>query len=74
MFRKTEIAQKPDYENEIIAIIRSNASPKSMREKLEDYHENDIAEILSKLTLQEQKKLYRILTVSMLSCIFEYTN
>lgn len=65
--------QKPDYEKEIIAIIRSNDSPKLMREHLSDYHENDIAEILSKLTQQERIKLYRILDISLLSEIFEYT-
>lgn len=67
-------AAKPDYESEIIVIIRSNASPKVMQSKLEDYHENDIAEVLSCLTVQERKKLYRILGISMLSEILEYTN
>ena len=57
-----ELAQKPDYEKEIIDIIRGNASPKYMRDRLDDYHENDIAEVLSKLTVDERKKLYRVLT------------
>ena len=50
-----EPIQKPDYEKEIIDIIRGNASPKYMRDKLDDYHENDIAEVLSKLTIEERK-------------------
>lgn len=58
------IAQKPDYESEIIQIIRSNASPKVMSDQLEDYHENDIAEVLPNLTISERKKLYRILDAS----------
>lgn len=70
---ESALVQKPDYEKEIIAIIRSNDSPKLMREHLNDYHENDIAEILSKLTQQERIKLYRILDISLLSEIFEYT-
>lgn len=70
---ETVSVQKPDYEKEIVEIIRSNASPKMMRDELENYHENDIAEILDKLSLQERKKLYRILDVSLLSEIFEYT-
>lgn len=69
-----ELAQKPDYEKEIIDIIRGNASPKYMRDKLDDYHENDIAEVLSKLTVDERKKLYRVLTRDKLSEIFEYTD
>lgn len=69
-----ETNTKRNYEDEIIGIIRSNASPRLMREKLDDYHGNDIAEVLTKLTVQERKKLYRILSISMLSDVFEYTD
>jgi magnesium transporter len=64
---------KPDYASEIMDIIRSNASPRLMCRELEDYHENDIADVLPQLTAAERKKLYRILDVTMLSGIFEYT-
>ena len=67
-----EVKARPNYENEIINIIRSNISPKIMREQLDDYHRNDIAEVLDELTVKERKKLYRVLTESMLSEIFEY--
>ena len=30
-----------DYRAEILGIVRSNASPGIMRNKLEDYHENE---------------------------------
>ena len=66
------VAEKPDYEQEIIAIIRGNDSPKKMLNKLEDYHENDIAQVIPKLTLQERKKFYRICHVEKLAEIFEY--
>lgn len=69
-----ESQQKPDYEKEIIEIIRSNDSPRLLRDKLEDYHENDIAAVLSRLTLAERKRLYRILSASTLSEIFEYAD
>lgn len=62
-----------DYRAEILEIIRSNASPGIMSRKLEDYHENDLAEVLSELTAAERCKLYRILDVEMLSDMFEYT-
>ena len=62
---------KPDYESEIIKIIRSTTSPKVTREKLEDYHANDIADVLEKLTVVERKKLYNILNMDMLSDVFE---
>ena len=63
-----------NYEEEIIQLIRGNASPKLLREKLEDYHENDIAAVLAELSASERRKLYRILNVSMLSEILEYTD
>ena len=49
-----------DYQSEILAIIRGNTSPGVMRNKLEDYHENDLADVFSDLNLD------------MLSDIFEY--
>lgn len=66
------VSLKPNYVDEIIGIIKSNVSPNAMKERLEDYHENDIAEVLPTLTVAERKKLYRILDVSMISSIFEY--
>lgn len=72
MEEKNKLAEKPDYETEIMQIIRSNASPRVMGEHLQDYHENDIANVLPKLHTGERRKLYRILDVDMLSEIFEY--
>ena len=66
-----ETFAKPDYESEIIKIIRSTTSPKVTREKLDDYHANDIADVLEKLTVVERKKLYNILNMDMLSDVFE---
>ena len=61
-----------DYKSEILDIVRSNASPGIMRDKLEDYHENDLAEVFPELTLTERRKVYRILDIGMLSDIFEH--
>ena len=36
----------PDYSNEILGIVRSNLTPKLLKEKLLGYHENDIAAAL----------------------------
>ena len=66
---ETEISE---YGRSIISIIRGNSAPPVMKEKLEDYHEKDIAETLEFLSLQERKKLYRILDADMLSAILEY--
>ena len=49
-----------NYTPEILKIIRSNTSPGIMRNKLEDYHENDLAEVFPELTVKERVKLCRI--------------
>ncbi len=61
-----------DYQSEILAIIRGNTSPGVMRNKLEDYHENDLADVFSELTSSQRRKVCRILNLDMLSDIFEY--
>ena len=63
-----------DYTGEILKIIRSNTSPAVMCSRLEDYHANDLADVMPELTIQERCKLYRILDMDMLSDIFEYTD
>ena len=67
-----ETTVRPDYNAEITAIIQSNDSPKIMLKRLEDYHGNDIAEVIRELTVQERKKFYRVCSPDMLAEIFEY--
>ena len=52
-----------DYRAEILGI---------MRNKLEDYHENDLADVFPDLSVAERRKLCRILNLDMLADIFEY--
>ena len=61
-----------DYKKEILKIIRSNVSPAMLSRHLQDFHENDIAEVMPDLTTQERGKLYRILDTDILSDIMEY--
>ena len=68
-----EIGKKRDYKSEIISIVRGTLSPGIMRDRLENYHENDLAEVLPSLTAAERKKLYRILNTDVLSDIMEET-
>ena len=65
------LSQKPDYATEIIGILRGNEAPRVIADKLSDYHEADIADILPIISEQERKKLYRIVDVSFLSDILE---
>lgn len=57
---------------EIVALIRSNLSTYEKRNQLNDYHENDIADVLDLLTAEERKKLYTILGLDRTSEIFAY--
>ena len=66
------VASIPDYEREIITIIRGNSSPKAMQQRLEGYHGKDIAEVMDALTVQERRRLYRVCAADLLSEAFEY--
>lgn len=67
------IAQHPDYRTEIAEILRSNLTPKLMRERISAYHENDIAATLDLLQANEREKLYRVLDTETLSNVLEYS-
>lgn len=69
---ENDVSEKPNYESEIIAIVRGNDTPKIIRSRLDDYHGNDIAEVMPRLSAQERKKLYRVCTAEMMSEVFEH--
>lgn len=59
---------------EIISIIRKNISPLAMKEKLMQYHENDIALSLPELNEKERELLYSLLDNETLSSVIEYSD
>lgn len=64
-----------DYAKELVGIIRKDLQENNKKELIEtvsDYHENDIAEALTRLTVDERKKLYSILGVERIAEIFAY--
>ena len=65
--------QHPDYEHEIITIIRSTLTPKLIKEKIGEYHENDIAAAIDLLRKDERHKLYSILDTQTLADVLEYS-
>ena len=67
-----EPAQKRDYEKEILALLYSDLPPQELKERLSDYHESDIAEVLPSLTKEGRLKLYKILGDEVVSEIFAY--
>ena len=62
----------PDYQAELLTLIRSNLSPKALRDRVTNYHASDLAESLSHMEREDREKLYRILDVRELSDVFEH--
>ncbi len=50
-------AEERDYREEILSIIRGDYTEEQLKEKLEEYHDNDIAGILDELTPEEKDRL-----------------
>lgn len=61
-----------NYTNELLQIIRSNATNEQKKEKLLNYHENDIAQVFPYLSKIERLSLYKIIDQDTLSDIFSY--
>ena len=49
-----------DYGKEILNVVRSNVSPAVLAKRLQDFHENDLADVLEELSVVERCKLYRV--------------
>ncbi len=64
--------EEQNYEVEIVKLIRSKISEEELLERLEDYHENDIAGAFEQLEIGERRKLYKILGPEKISEIFTF--
>ncbi len=64
--------KKRDYTEELLQIVKSSDAQKIKREKISEYHDNDIAEIIPLLTQEERKTLYKILGLDATSAVFAY--
>lgn len=69
---ENQILNEQNYVGEIIDIIRQNLSDAETGRRLEQYHDNDIAEAFSQLDAEERKRLYRMLDSERISDIFTY--
>ncbi len=69
---ENETVKTPKYIEEIVSIIRSNLDKDELIEKLNDYHENDIAQSLEYLTKDERLALYDVLGDEWVSEILAY--
>ncbi len=67
-----ELNTQKQNEEAILQIIRSKNSPKVIQDKLEDYHENDIASAIPALTKKEREALFRLLGSGFLADVVEH--
>ena len=61
-----------DYLLELKEILLSNISKEELNEKLENYHDSDIADVLESLTEDERLNVYKKISIERLSYIFSY--
>ncbi len=57
---------------QILQIFQSELTPQEIRDALDDYHDNDIAEAIMELEEEERKEIYDILGTERMSEVFVY--
>ena len=69
---ETEVLKEQHYVEELVEIIRSGLPKEQLIDRLSDYHDNDIADALTKLTPDERRELYPLIGVERVAEIFAY--
>ncbi len=64
--------ERPDYTEELIALLRSRRPISELRQEMEDYHDSDLADLLEQLTVADRRRMYRILGLDRTSDVFAY--
>lgn len=64
--------EHPDYDQELIGVIRSAMPVKEKKERLADYHYSDIADAVEQLDPEERQQLYLLMDKEEVSEVFAY--
>lgn len=67
-----EIDPREKITEELLDLLKSDLTAETLREKLDDYHENDVAQVIPLLSADERKQLYLKLDDDYLSEVFSY--
>ena len=67
-----EDAAYPDYTEELTLLLRSRRPMAELRQEMEGYHDNDLADLLEQLSPPDRRRLYRILGLERMSDVFAY--
>lgn len=66
------VFSKRDFKQEILDILRSKEKISVIKEKIRDYHDNDIASALEEMSKEERRYFYQIFSDDEISDIFAY--
>ncbi len=66
------VFSKRDFKQEILDILRSSETVSVIKEKIRDYHDNDIASALEEMSKKERRRFYQIFSDDEISDIFAY--
>ncbi|MDY4796217.1 MAG: magnesium transporter [Floccifex porci] len=72
MEEKEVLEERNHYVQEIIELLNSDLKNEEIKEKLEDYHDNDIAQAFEEVTPDVRKKLISLMDEEQISDIFSY--
>ena len=63
---------RPDYTEELTALLRSRRPIAELRDEMEGYHDSDLADLLEQLAVPDRRRLYRILGLDRMADVFAY--
>lgn len=70
--RKEIVMSEKNYVQELVDIIRSGLPENELVDRISDYHDNDIADALTKLDKEERVKVYYAMGAERMAEIFAY--
>lgn len=70
----TETNQHPSHQEDIVKLIKGPLTPKMKQQNLLSYHEKDISDALSLLSVDDRKHLYTLLDAEWIAEILEYSD
>ncbi len=70
----TETNQHPSHQEDIVKLIKGPLTPKMKQQNLLSYHEKDISDALSRLSVDDRKHLYTLLDAEWIAEILEYSD
>lgn len=71
---KVNVAIREEIYAKLAEILKNSVTDQELKEKIDDFHENDIAEVLELLSKDERSRIYKALDEEKLSEILSYAD